>query len=95
MIEKRRNKRIECFTKCILCHNDSKYWCVLENISFTGALVRLNGAFPNGIHSGDECTLSLLYNEPILSPGEFKSRIIHLTSPKIGLHFLEQETPDI
>lgn len=93
MIEKRQNIRIGCFTKCVLYYNESKYWCILENISFTGALVRMCGTIPVGIRAGDKCNL-ILNNDPVFSSGEYNSKIARLNSPRIGLCFLERDTSE-
>lgn len=90
MIEKRRNSRIDCFAKCILYHNDAKYWAILENISFTGALVRICGTIPVGIRKGDKCSL-ILHNDPAFSAGQFNSKIARLNSSRIGLSFLDRD----
>ncbi|RII30590.1 MAG: hypothetical protein CXR30_06295 [Geobacter sp.] len=93
MIEKRQNIRIGCFTKCVLYYNESKYWCILENISFTGALIRMCGTIPVGIRAGDKCSL-ILNNDPVFSSGEHNSKIARLNSPRIGLCFLKRDASD-
>ena len=90
MAEKRSSHRVGCFTKCILYLDGEKYGCILENISFSGALIKMSRTLPERLRRGDRCSL-VLYGTPTLSPGEYNSTISRLCLPRIGIHFLERE----
>lgn len=90
MGEKRSSHRVGCFTKCILFLDGEKYGCILENISFSGALIKMSRTLPERLQQGDRCSL-VLYGTPTLSPGEYNSAIVRLNLPRIGLRFLERE----
>jgi len=87
MIEKRSHIRINCATKCILYHDGSKFRGVVENLSITGALVRIRRNLPGSIHPGDACSL-LICHLPALSYSRHASQIKHLDSTTVGLQFL-------
>jgi len=89
MTEKRSSHRVGCFAKCILYHDGAKYGCILENISFSGALIKMGRPLPERLHQGDRCSL-VLSGDPIVSPGEYNSTIARLSAPRIGLHFLKE-----
>jgi PilZ domain len=90
MSEKRNSHRVGCFAKCVLYHNGAKYGCVLENISFSGALIKVGRTPPERLHQGDSCCL-VLSGDPVISAGEYTSTVTRVSLPRIGLHFLERE----
>lgn len=89
MGEKRNSHRVGCFTKCFLYHDGAAYGCILENLSFSGALVNMGRPLPDRLRQGDRCSL-VLYGDPVMSPGEYNSTIARLNFPRVGLHFLER-----
>jgi hypothetical protein len=83
---KRCTSRVTCFSKCFLYHNGSKYPGILENISISGALVSVSNSLPYVVQLGDMC--SLVYcNDSLRSPGEFHSKVVRLSTFKVGLQF--------
>lgn len=87
MIEKRRHRRIDCVTKCILYHDGSKFRGVVENLSVSGALVRIRSNLSESIHPGDTCSL-LICHLPALSYSRHSSQVKHLDSTTVGIQFL-------
>jgi hypothetical protein len=87
MIENRRHRRIDCATKCILYHNGSKFRGVVENLSISGALVRIRSNLSGIIQPGDACSL-LICHLPALSYSRHSSQVKHLDSTAIGIQFL-------
>jgi len=84
--KKRGEERISFKTTCVLNLKDSKYACVVDNISTTGALIELCTKDQKGIHMGDTGTLKVL----LLSPVTYLCKVIRVHSNQIGLHFVEQ-----
>ncbi|KAA0893491.1 PilZ domain-containing protein [Oryzomonas rubra] len=89
MGEKRTSHRVGCFTKCFLYHDGATYGCILENLSFSGALIKMGRPLPDRLRQGDRCSL-VLCGDPVISPGEYNSTIARLNFPRIGLHFQEK-----
>lgn len=80
---------MECFAKCTLYHDGARYGCTLENISFSGALVKMGRTLPERLRQGDPCRL-VLSGDPVMTPGEYNSTIARFDSLRIGLHFMEE-----
>jgi PilZ domain len=87
MIEKRGHRRIDCATKCILYHEGSKFRGVVENLSVSGALVRIRRNLSESIHPGDACSL-LICHLPALSYSRHSSQVKHIDSTTVGIKFL-------
>jgi hypothetical protein len=83
---KRVNNRVTCISKCFLYHNGSQYSGVLENMSISGVLVSVSDSLPYVVQVGDSCKIVYCDNG-VISPGEYPSRVVRLSSPKIGLQF--------
>lgn len=82
----RSNQRIECSNSCYLRFNDSEYRCVIENLSNSGALLKLETDQPLDLQQGSQCSL-IISDDPQFVPGEFIGRIVHQDAPKIGIEF--------
>ena len=87
MIEKRRHKRIDCATKCFLYHDGSKFRGMVENLSISGALVRIHRNLSGIINPGDTCSL-LICHIPSLSYSRHASQVKYLHSTVVGIQFL-------
>lgn len=87
MIDKRKQSRISCATKCILYHAGSKFRGVLENLSISGALVRLNRNLSDIIRPGDDCSL-LICHLSSLSYSRHASQVKHLEATAVGVQFI-------
>jgi|GEM_PF-1384765 len=90
MLEKRRHQRVTCLSRCIFYHDRRKYEAILENISISGALVKMNCPLPAGLHPGDTC-IFILSEDQSVGYGTFKSKIRHMRSRRIGLQFIAAE----
>lgn len=90
MAEKRDHQRINCAEKCLLYHNESKYFGAFMNISISGALVQLPGVRPGAIMPGDTCSF-ILSNEPATCFCRYKGMIARVTIEGVGLEILEHE----
>lgn len=84
--ERRGTTRVTCFSKCFLIHMGSKYPGVLENISVSGALVTVTNSLPYVIQLEDSCDL-IYCDDQVFHPGDYPSKVVRLSSPKIGLRF--------
>jgi len=84
--KKRGEERIAFKTTCILDIKDSKYSCLVDNISTAGALIEVNTSDQGCIQMGDVGTLKVL----LLSPVTYLCKVIRIHSNQIGLHFVEQ-----
>jgi hypothetical protein len=92
MRENRRVQRVNLLSSGWLYHNDSKYSCRLENISRSGALVRLKNAPRDPFLSGDKCTLTLHQPDQELQYHEIGAQIVRAESNVAALEFTELET---
>ena len=85
------SSRIVCAAKCILNFDGSDFHGVIENISLTGALIKLNNKIPDSIHPGDICYL-LLCSDTDLYPVKYTCKVIRFDPEIIGIEFLELNT---
>ncbi len=90
MIEKRSHRRTDCSTKCILYHDGSYFRGVVENLSVSGALIRIRRNASEIIHQGDACNL-LICDLPALTYSKHASQAKHLSSTAIGIRFLSEK----
>lgn len=79
----RSDDRINFVTRCVLEISDSKYTCLVENISATGALVEINTFSPNYVQLGNTGKLKVL----LLSPVTYRCKVARVNNNKIGLKF--------
>jgi hypothetical protein len=88
MIKNGQSLRIPCNSLCLLSYQGVEYQGMIDNVSLSGALVRLQGPAPLGIRSGDECGL-MLCSDPGICPVRYSCRVIRIDSDCIGLEFVE------
>jgi hypothetical protein len=88
MDKRMHGSRIVCEAKCILNFDGFDYQGVIENISLSGALIKLNDKMPVNIHPGDKCDMIFCSN-PDLYPVKYTCKVIRLDSAIIGIEFLE------
>jgi len=86
MTQERSDQRVNYISKCFLDIDGTSYPGLLENISTTGASVKMIDAIPQTIRCGDLCILTTL----LLSPVKYSSKILRINSTHIALQFLEQ-----
>jgi len=82
------SSRIVCEAKCILNFDGFDIQGVIENISLSGALIKLDSKMPDSIKPGDMCDMIFCSN-PDLYPVKYTSKVIRLDSAIIGIEFLE------
>ena len=80
--------RFHCDAKCILIFEGFDYHGVIENVSLSGALIKLDDKVPISIHPGNRCDLMLCGN-PELCPLKYTCKVIRLDSAIIGVQFIE------
>lgn len=90
MKDNRSVKRASCVSKCLLFYKGSKYLGILENISLDGALVTMTSSLPYVIQLGDTCNL-LFCGDQEFSPNEYNSKVVRISTPKVGLKFVEKD----
>lgn len=83
-----KHSRIVCAAKCILNFDGFDYQGVIENISLSGALIKLDNKIPNSVHFGDKCDMMLCSNLDSY-PVKYTCKVIWLDSANIGVEFLE------
>lgn len=83
-----KSDRIVCEAKCILNFDGFDFQGVIENISLSGALIKLNDKITNSIQPGDTCDM-IFCNNPDLYPVKYTCKVIRLDSAIIGIEFLE------
>lgn len=84
----RQGLRVACDDKCLLVCHGQHFPCKLENISVSGALLNSAAAPLPGIQPGDTCGL-IMCKDPMLCPGEYRSKVVRFDAPKIALQFLD------
>jgi PilZ domain len=84
----KKSVRIICEAKCILNFDGFDYQGVIENISLSGALIKLNDKMPVSMHPGDKCDMIFCSN-PDLYPVKYTCKVTRLDSAIIGIEFLE------
>jgi len=80
--------RILCDAKCILNFDGFDYHGMIENVSLSGALLKLNDKMPIGMRPGDRCDLMLCDNSDYC-PIKYSCKVIRIDSEIIGVQFLE------
>ena len=83
-----QGSRIECEAQCILNFNGVDLHGVIENISVSGALIKLNDEMPDSIQAGDTCDM-IFSSNPDAYPVKYTSKVVRLDSALIGIEFLE------
>jgi hypothetical protein len=86
MKDTRRGLRVKCDSRCILEFGESKVECILEDLSVSGALVRVP-ANQAGIHPGSECGLCLCH-DPDICPGKYSCIVSRVSHNDVGLTFV-------
>lgn len=92
MLENRRDKRVNHLSTCWLQHRDTSYYCRLENISKSGALVSLKKPAVEPVGSGDECTVTLCLEGENVNNMIFNARIVRYGSGMAAVEFVEAES---
>ncbi|MDD2580847.1 MAG: hypothetical protein PHR66_02520 [Desulfuromonadaceae bacterium] len=76
---------------CLLMGLDGvTYQALLGNFSLTGALIKISGDIPNGLHVGEMCGLMLSENTQ-LSSAKYTGKIVEIDSNRVGISFNHQE----
>jgi c-di-GMP-binding flagellar brake protein YcgR len=86
MIQKRTDQRINYVSKCLLNVQGTSYSGLLENISTTGASIKLIDDVPETVQCGNVCVLSALLLTPVKCP----SKILRIDSTQIALQFINR-----
>lgn len=85
MTNNRSDQRVNYVSECLLDVQSTSYFCLLENISSTGASLEMIGDGPKNDQCGEECKLTVL----LLSPVKYSCKILRINSFKIALKFLD------
>lgn len=80
--------RLHCETTCILNYGGINYQGTVENISLTGALIKLSGIVPDTIRPGEICGL-MLCSDPDQCSVKYTCKVARIDSARIGVQFLE------
>jgi len=83
-----KSDRIVCEAKCILKFDGFEIQGVIENLSLSGALIKLNDKFTDSIQPGATCDMIFCSN-PDLYPVRYACKVIRLDSEIIGIEFVE------
>jgi PilZ domain len=85
MIDKRQFHRVQLLSKTILSNNDSTYQGHLENISMTGALIRLDHGIVMPL--GREYVLTVIIDGED-APLQLNVEIVHVSFTMAGIKFV-------
>lgn len=80
--------RIHCDALCQLSYEGKQLQGMIENVSLTGALIKVDNTIPMVISPGVTCSL-MLYGKLPDDYTEYKCLAVRVDSNRIGLQFLE------
>ena len=80
--------RILCDALCSIKFEGKNDQGIIENVSLTGALIKMDAAIPAALCPGVTCDL-MIYSEMPGSCTEYKCLVVRIDSNLIGLKFLE------
>lgn len=86
MKDARSGLRVKCDSRCVLVHGESTLECILQDVSISGALVRVSEDQALEFHDG-KCGLCLC-QDPDMCPGEIACRIVRTHQKDVGLTFV-------
>ena len=86
MSEKRTSQRVECSSNCQLSLNGNIYRGIIENLSTSGALLKVAAKKLFELPQGSQCSL-IISDDPLFIPGVFSGNIVHNCSSRIGIKF--------
>jgi hypothetical protein len=86
MKERRKSERVDCVHNCHLKYNGRMYKCLLENLSNSGALIKLTSRQRKAIPDGSACSL-VIGNSTLFIPGEFTGTVAYASSARVGIQF--------
>ncbi len=75
---------------CKLIIGNAGLNCLVDNISETGASVKIPASIRGGIHLGDTVTLKVL----LISPVNYLCRVVRIMSDHVGLQFVKNSQVD-
>ena len=88
---KREQLRIDFENPCILTHGGISYLALLENLSLSGAFLKVANGHADGLLCiGDTVVLKLCIN-PHSSPAEYFGTVIRVNLSGLGILFKSQE----
>jgi hypothetical protein len=86
MPENRTSQRIECSNCCHVSFNGQKYRGTIENLSISGALLKLTARKKVDFPQGSLCSL-IISDDPLFIPGVFSGKVVHHRLSRIGIKF--------
>lgn len=86
MAEKRSSQRVACSNICQLRFKGKNYRGVIENLSDSGALLKLAARKQPDFSQGSPCSL-IISDDPLFVPGEFSGNVVHHHSSRVGIKF--------
>ena len=86
MGSKREHLRVNCSSPCILNYDGIGYQVLLDNISLSGALVKVGNEPPDSLYIGATVDL-MLCNNTDLCPTKYACKVVRLESSDIGINF--------
>jgi hypothetical protein len=90
MGSKRKYSRVICDSPCILNYGGLNYQALLDNISLSGALIKVGNEQPDGLYIGATVDL-LLCSNPDLCPTKYTCEVTRHSSSDIGVNFMNME----
>lgn len=94
MVNAGQSIRILCDALCMLNFEGENYQGTIENVSLSGALIKLDEAIPSVVCPGVTCNLVLYSEMPGCRTG-YKCQVVRLAANMVGLKFLEINTEEI
>lgn len=93
MDDKRGHYRIRCESRCLLYYEQKKYCGVIQDISLSGASVRIFGTTAGLMRPGGTCNL-VLSGEPPTNFCNYTGKITRTGPFMIGLEFVDRRTQE-
>jgi hypothetical protein len=85
----RNGVRVTCDARCILNLGNSQYEGILEDLSISGARVRITENQAEVIQAGYKCGLYLCH-DPNVCPGECACHIVRVAEEYVGVAFVKR-----
>ena len=86
MKEQRKSERVDCVHSCHLKYNNRMYTCLLENLSSSGAKIKLSSHQRKVIPDGSVCSL-VIGNNTLFISGEFTGNVVYASNAQVAIQF--------
>ncbi|MEI6306656.1 MAG: PilZ domain-containing protein, partial [Deltaproteobacteria bacterium] len=91
MPDKRRHERIDFLSTARLDYNGASHFCLIKNVSISGAMLLMKEPICPPIPLGNRCDVILYHDYEGFFSEDFTARIVYCQVPSFGVEFMEME----